>query len=160
MKKNLKCGTHGKRPWNGEVVCSACDRLYTTHDHKLKNHAPEICMCGRPLMPPATDFTARPCCTYCYRTGTETIMKIIKNIERTRSITVEVESGGAVFQATVADHYKSDDPKSVFAGEMVEIRLGKSGPAIGLPIKAWPAVREAIDRAISEFKAAYPESPQ
>ena len=68
------------------------------------------------------------------------------------------------FQASVADHFNSEEPREVFAGDDVRVQqMSKDGTTrngLTFPIEAWPAVREAIDRAISEFKAAYPESPQ
>lgn len=62
----VKCGIHGKKPWNGEVVCNACGQMFTTYDDKLPTHAPMFCLCNRLLMPPAKNFTARSCCTSCF----------------------------------------------------------------------------------------------
>lgn len=91
-------------------------------------------------------------------------MKISKKVERTRKVVIDVEVNEAVFQASVADHFNSEEPREVFAGDDVRVQqMSKDGTTrngLTFPIKAWPAVREAIDRAISEFKAAYPESPQ
>jgi hypothetical protein len=88
------------------------------------------------------------------------MMKVQKKLERTRKIVVEVEADGTKFRAIVADHYDSDDPATVFAGDNVSLMTGDKGPAVMFPIKSWLAIREAVDRAISEFKAAYPKSPQ
>jgi hypothetical protein len=87
------------------------------------------------------------------------MMKVQKKLERTRKIVVEVEADGTKFRAIVADHYDSESSDNVFAGDNVYISTDKDR-GVTLPIKSWLAIREAVDRAISEFKAAYPESPQ
>jgi len=74
-------------------MCDACGRTYQTTAEKQPGHAPEICQCGRRLMPPSTegagnilgprtdgvviagegsqyqtqDWTARPICYLCHR---------------------------------------------------------------------------------------------
>jgi hypothetical protein len=91
----------------------------------------------------------------------ESNMKVRKVVERTRQVVVEVEADGVVFIAKVSDHFNSEVPGNVFAGDTVYLKRGEeSGVVVAIPIKWWSLVCEAIDRAISEFKAAYPESPQ
>lgn len=70
-KRTLQCEAHGTVPWNGEIVCEKCDRIYTTHDPALASHAPEVCTCGDRLMPRESKdggqvFTGRAICSQCY----------------------------------------------------------------------------------------------
>jgi hypothetical protein len=70
------CVKHGLNAWNGEVVCSNCDRAYTTKDEKSSTHAPPRCVCGARLMPvdrhgridvrPGQYYSAARCCSLCF----------------------------------------------------------------------------------------------
>lgn len=67
--KMLKCATHGAVPWNGEVMCNACGRKFTTQDPSASTHAPLVCPCGVRLMPGTSrdqDFSARAICSGCF----------------------------------------------------------------------------------------------
>jgi len=67
--KSIECGEHGQMPWNGEVTCCKCERVFTTHDVSLATHAPMRCPCGARLMPKAIGggkFSARLCCSECF----------------------------------------------------------------------------------------------
>jgi len=69
--RTLKCSTHGLKEWRGEVVCSSCERVFTTHDPKLRTHAPLVCPCGSRLMPgtgasKTKAFSGRACCSECF----------------------------------------------------------------------------------------------
>jgi hypothetical protein len=96
MKRVLRCEKHGSRTWRGHIMCDACGRTYQTTDEKQPGYAPEVCRCGKHLMPPAVervgdvlglrtggividgeghqyqtpeaqDWTARPICYLCHR---------------------------------------------------------------------------------------------
>lgn len=90
-------------------------------------------------------------------------MKISMVLERTRKVVVEVEADDKKFLAVVTDHFDSENPSTVYAGnEVTLLQIGVDGIVRGIsfiPIKVWPAIREMINRAISEFESAYPESP-
>lgn len=64
------CATHGRKPWRGEIVCAACERVYTTHDDTLPTDAPEMCSCGSALLPSSDkgkgEFSGRMVCSECY----------------------------------------------------------------------------------------------
>jgi hypothetical protein len=63
----LRCRTHGLVRWEGHVVCSSCDRVYTTHDAGLATDAPMQCACGAQLAPEGQEkFTARCICRKCF----------------------------------------------------------------------------------------------
>lgn len=48
---HLNCGSHGRKPWAGDVVCDDCGRVYQTHDEGLERYALSKCWCGARLMP-------------------------------------------------------------------------------------------------------------
>jgi hypothetical protein len=98
----------------------------------------------------------------------ETKMNVKKHISRTRKLVVEVETESVVWFVTIVDHFDSESPMSTRAGEYVSISAQlkrRDEPAAPvpnplIPIRYWPLIRDAVDRAIKEFKTAYPESPQ
>lgn len=55
MQRILHCAKHGLRRWRGHIMCDACGRTYQTGDARESKYAPEICRCGRRLLPPAAD---------------------------------------------------------------------------------------------------------
>jgi hypothetical protein len=96
LERVLRCEKHGVRRWRGHVLCYACGRTYQTADHKKPGYAPDVCRCGRRLLPPdaervgdvlglqtggvvvdedgrhyqtpeAADWTARSICYLCHR---------------------------------------------------------------------------------------------
>ena len=56
MKRVLRCEKHGSRTWRGHIMCDACGRTYQTTDEKQPGYAPEVCRCGKRLMPPAAEL--------------------------------------------------------------------------------------------------------
>jgi len=64
--RKLECDLHGRGPWQGEVICTACGAVW-----KLEGDThvppPELgthCTCGANLVGP--EGTARAICTRCY----------------------------------------------------------------------------------------------
>lgn len=51
----LTCGTHGRRKWNGHVMCSNCGRVFQTANANKPRFAPFECKCGAQLMPDEED---------------------------------------------------------------------------------------------------------
>jgi hypothetical protein len=75
LERLVDCRSHGRKRWQGHIVCEACGRKFSTHDPALPTHAPEVCGCGARLMPPSRgvakrEFTARVCCADCFATPT------------------------------------------------------------------------------------------
>lgn len=89
--RQVDCEGHGKQPWGGEIMCSRCGRLF-----KNMKMAPKTCACGARLLPEVetkrllpeagmreelcriyegkqpgdeleADFTARICCSDCFK---------------------------------------------------------------------------------------------
>jgi hypothetical protein len=60
------CATHGHVPWEYDVVCAHCGRVYLDG---LTTPPPERCACGMMLRPDETPdggaFTGRACCHAC-----------------------------------------------------------------------------------------------
>jgi DNA-directed RNA polymerase subunit RPC12/RpoP len=71
----LDCGEHGKRPWQGHVVCAQCGAMYQTSDAEGAYYAPILCEgCGVRLMPfgrphNRKEFSARSICAECFAKG-------------------------------------------------------------------------------------------
>jgi hypothetical protein len=68
---NIACGVHGAKEWKGTVVCEHCGRKYQTSDESAPRYAPEVCDCGKRLMPDSAQlagggFTARAICSDCF----------------------------------------------------------------------------------------------
>ena len=59
----IRCDTHGSLPWNGDVVCACCDRVY-------RDGGTDFCRCGARLRPDpessSVEFSARAICPECY----------------------------------------------------------------------------------------------
>ena len=51
----LKCRSHGRKRWRGDVICSVCGRVFQTSDERAPRYATELCPCGHRLMPKAGD---------------------------------------------------------------------------------------------------------
>lgn len=72
--KYLDCGSHGRRPWHGTVICSKCGRVYhAQRDGEAlvegAESAPLVCHCGDQLLPNLGGgvFSARPICSTCFQ---------------------------------------------------------------------------------------------
>ena len=67
----ITCGSHGKRRWRGDVVCSACGRILDikAHDRGAGITQTVMCKCGAVLVSndPTVAFTGRVICNYCAR---------------------------------------------------------------------------------------------
>lgn len=86
----IKCRDHQWVEWEGDVVCSGCNRVYQTKDDELPHFAPMVCECGMKLMPDVVvpdgvryptggdtrrgkkkqKFSARACCPECFERQT------------------------------------------------------------------------------------------
>ena len=70
MTRELDCGSHGKRPWHGEVICAqdagGCGRVWKLqHDADVPPaQLAKSCVCLKPLSGPKG--TARAICAECY----------------------------------------------------------------------------------------------
>jgi hypothetical protein len=72
--QKIRCGSHGKVPWYGDVVCIKCGAVFM-RDGDSYPEAPEdgSCTCGTRLFPDRDDgtgairgeFSARVCCRTC-----------------------------------------------------------------------------------------------
>lgn len=65
-KRTIECDSHGTVPWEGDLVCAHCGRIYfDCHNNPM----PQNCeCCGHPFSPSAAgggDFTARVVCHAC-----------------------------------------------------------------------------------------------
>lgn len=60
----VTCNTHGTTPWQGDLICAQCKRIY--FDCRT-NPMPEHCECCGHGFSPSTgkDFTARVVCRAC-----------------------------------------------------------------------------------------------
>jgi hypothetical protein len=68
--RTMKCGTHGKKPWKGTIVCSACNLPWQMLDEHGPYYAPRVCTCGAQLMPASaedTTFKGRTACDVCWQ---------------------------------------------------------------------------------------------
>lgn len=69
LNQPLVCGTHGRRPWKGHIVCANCNRVFQTQNPDEPRYAQDVCPCEAQLSPADAedrDFTARPICDLCY----------------------------------------------------------------------------------------------
>jgi len=58
----INCAIHGRVPWQGQVVCSACHAVWHLNVHNPPKH--NECTCGKPLV--GKQGTARAICASCY----------------------------------------------------------------------------------------------
>ena len=75
-EQQIDCGTHGKVPWYGDVVCAKCGAVFV-REGDVYPDAPEsgLCTCGVQLFPKRNAFgviegifSARVCCRDCAKT--------------------------------------------------------------------------------------------
>jgi hypothetical protein len=72
----VDCGSHGKVPWQMDVMCDGCGKLYNLDDPSCPRY-PELCSCGKALTARFigdNDFSARivcPACAKSLRLGTQ-----------------------------------------------------------------------------------------
>jgi len=77
-KAKIKCNTHGKVIWHGDLICSYCNKIYLIDKNGIFNHMLEngFCYCGKILIPSAAGikvgtsfnnntFTGRAICNDC-----------------------------------------------------------------------------------------------
>lgn len=77
-RMDFTCDTHGKRPWNGTLVCAKCFHVFQMADDKAPLFAPEVCVCGARLRPAVSEaerisaaelndtYSYRAICGVCY----------------------------------------------------------------------------------------------
>lgn len=75
-RRHVDCGSHGRVPWDGDVVCSSCGAIYLAEqvigDRIVYPTMDESgrCPCGARLMPDedrSIPFAARIACRACAR---------------------------------------------------------------------------------------------
>ena len=79
--RTLRCGIHGKKPWKGTIVCSACSLPWQMLDERGPYYAPRVCTCGAQLVPAGAEdktFTGRTVCNTCW-------LSVVRDLERDRA---------------------------------------------------------------------------
>ncbi len=76
-KMLVKCDPHGRVPWNDDIICVGCSAVWQCRSEAEPRYAPEMCTCGRRLLPPpgergrrgkggkGGEFSARLLCPKC-----------------------------------------------------------------------------------------------
>lgn len=66
---DIECASHGKHPWKYDVICTHCGARWQCRSEDEPRHAPDVCTCGKRLMPLSGNgkgaFTAAALCSTC-----------------------------------------------------------------------------------------------
>lgn len=72
--RHVRCSTHGRTQWQGDMQCDKCKRVYLDCDKDHGEAPGEYCVCGARFAPPDEggdasdeDFSARVVCRGCAR---------------------------------------------------------------------------------------------
>jgi hypothetical protein len=68
LKNVIRCRRHGAHPWQRTIVCTTCGRVFQVLHAWAAHFAPEVCPCGRQLLPGqhVAQYSAAPICTPCF----------------------------------------------------------------------------------------------
>jgi len=68
------CSIHGETEWDGHIACGECGNLFETRvPAQFDRLAPRQCQCGYRLLPHDNlAFTAKICCSDCWKTAMAT----------------------------------------------------------------------------------------